>query len=283
MAFAPKPQYYTGMTFSYFSRGGVVLPIAQATVPLASIEYSYGYGVYETIRVSHGIARFVDEHCRRLDLSAQAIGLEHGYQPSEIEQYITDLITANEVETCNIKVLLIGGKTAADAELYILCLAPYFVERKLYKTGCHCTTYEYERVYPHAKTLNMLPSYLAYRDAAKNGAHDSLLINRRGEITEGTRSNFFTLKDNTIYSPPEEDILLGVTRDHVLKLAKEQGFEIVHRPIPLDSLSSYDAAFLTSTSAKILPIRSVNDFTFGELTLPLRNLIHLFSAMHESN
>lgn len=51
----------------------------------------------------------------------------------------------------NIKVLLIGGKTAADAELYILCLAPYFVERKLYKTGCHCTTYEYERMYPTPK------------------------------------------------------------------------------------------------------------------------------------
>lgn len=268
------------MSFSYFSRGGVVLPVEQATVSLASIEYSYGFGVYETIRVSHGIARFVDEHCRRLQLSAEAIGLEHSYQPSEITRWITDIIKATEVETCNIKVLLIGGKTAAEAELYILCLAPYFVGRKLYKTGCHCTTYEYERMYPHAKTLNMLPSYLAYRAAQSQSAHDALLINRRGEITEGTRSNFFALKDKTIYSPPESDILLGVTRDHVLTLAKEQGFDIVHQPIPLDSLSSYDAAFLTSTSAKILPIQSVNEFTYPAITPSIHALMKSFNATY---
>lgn len=268
------------MSFSYFSRGGVVLSVEQATVPLASIEYSYGFGVYETIRVSHGIARFVDEYCRRLQLSADAIGLEHSYQPSEIERYITDIIAANEVETCNIKVLLIGGKTATDAELYILCLAPYFVERKLYKTGCRCTTYEYERMYPHAKTLNMLPSYLAYRAAQSQGAHDALLINRRGEITEGTRSNFFALKDKTIYSPPEDEILLGVTRDHVLALAKEQGFDIFHQPIPLDTLSSYDAAFLTSTSAKILPIQSITGKTFESVPAALRSLMNTFNALY---
>ena len=268
------------MSFSFFSRGGVILPVEQATVPLASIEYSYGFGVYETIRVSHGIARFVDEHCRRLQLSADAIGLEHSYQPSEIERYITDIIAANEVETCNIKVLLIGGKTATDAELYILCLAPYFVERKLYKTGCHCVTYEYERMYPHSKTLNMLPSYLAYRGAQSQGAHDALLINRRGEITEGTRSNFFALKDKTIYSPPEDEILLGVTRDHVLALAKEQGFDIVHQPIPLDTLSSYDAAFLTSTSAKILPLHTVDDIILPIIPAALHSLIKVFNATY---
>jgi branched-subunit amino acid aminotransferase/4-amino-4-deoxychorismate lyase len=268
------------MSFSYFSRGGIVLPIEQATVSLASIEYSYGFGVYETIRVSHGIARFVDEHCRRLQLSAEVIGLEHSYQPSEITRCITDIIKANEVETCNIKVLLIGGKTAAEAELYILCLAPYFVKRKLYKTGCHCVTYEYERMYPHAKTLNMLPSYLAYRGAQSQGAHDALLINRRGKITEGTRSNFFTLKDKTIYSPPEEEILLGVTRDHVLKLAQEQGFKIVHQPIPLDSLSSYDGAFLTSTSVKIVPIQSVNTFTYPAIFPSVHALMKSFNTTY---
>ncbi len=268
------------MAYEFFSHNGHLLPTTQAVVPLDSIEYSYGYGVYETIRVSHGTAHFVDEHCARLQASADAIELEHSFKPSEIMQFITDLVHANEVETCNLKVLLIGGRTAAAAQLYIMCLAPYFVDRKLYKTGCHCTTYEYERMYPHAKTLNMLPSYLAYRSAVRAGAHDALLINRRGEITEGTRSNFFTLKDKTIYSPPEADILLGVTRDHALKAAKEQGFEIVERPIPLASLSDYDAAFLTSTSAKILPIRSVNTTSYVSIPSALTELMRLFNQTY---
>jgi len=251
------------MSFQYFSCNGEILPVDRAVVPLASIEYSYGFGVYETIRVSGGQPRFLEDHCARLQASADAIGLEHNYQPSEIGQYITDVSRANEVETCNVKVLLIGGRSAAEASLYVVCLAPYFVDRKLYKTGCHCTTYKYERMYPHAKTLNMLPSYLAYRDAQKAGAHDALLINRRGEITEGTRSNFYTIREKTLYSPPESEILLGVTRSHVLALAHRQGFTVVEKPIPLEGLAQYEAAFLTSTSAKIVPIRSVDSFQYS--------------------
>ncbi|QQS19454.1 aminotransferase class IV [Candidatus Saccharibacteria bacterium] len=268
------------MSFQFFSHNGAVLPLEKAVVPLASIEYSYGFGVYETIRVSDGKPRFIKDHCQRLQTSADTIGLEHNYKPSQIEAFVTDIVKANEVETCNVKVLLIGSKAATDADIYILCLAPYFVDRKLYKTGCHCTTYEYERMYPHAKTLNMLPSYLAYRDAVRAEAHDALLINRRGEITEGTRSNFFVMRDTTIFSPPESDILLGVTRDHVLKLARAQGFDIVHQPIPLDSLASYDTAFLTSTSAKILPIHSVDAHCFNATTPSLANLIHAFNKTY---
>ena len=255
----------------------MIRPISEANVPLNSIEYAYGFGVYETIRVSNGKARFIGDHCRRLELSAQAIQLEHNFKPGKIEQYITELIDANGVKTCNLKLLLIGGKSAVDASLHILCLAPYFVDRKLYKTGCHCTTYECERMYPHAKTLNMLPSFLAFREAGRAGAHDALLINRRGEITEGTRSNFYVLRGNTIYSPPESDILLGVTRDHVLALARKDGFNIVHQPIPLESLGSYDAAFLSSTSAKILPIHSVDTFEYGTPPMQLTNLMQAFN------
>ncbi|QQS18152.1 aminotransferase class IV [Candidatus Saccharibacteria bacterium] len=163
---------------------------------------------------------------------------------------------------------------------YTSCASHLTSSRKLYKTGCHCTTYEYERTYPHAKTLNMLPSYVAYRAAQSKGAHDALLIDRRGEITEGTRSNFFMLKGNTIYSPPEADILLGVTRDHVLKLASEQGFDIVHQPIPLNSLEDYEAAFLTSTSAKILPIHSINQLTCSDVPKNLANLIKCFNTTY---
>ncbi|PID99472.1 hypothetical protein CSA80_01790 [Candidatus Saccharibacteria bacterium] len=268
------------MTFGYFSHNGHIRPASEATVPLASIEYSYGFGVYETIRVSDGEVRFLTEHCARLQASADAIRLEHSFTPDDIAQYITDLVTANEVEICNIKVLLIGGKTAADASLYIVCLAPFFVPRKLYKTGCHCTTYEYERMYPHAKTLNMLPSYLAYRDALVSGGYDALLINRRGEVTEGTRSNFFTLSAKNIFSPPASDILPGVTRDHVLKLARELGFDVTHQPIPLKTIPSYEAAFITSTSAKILPIHSVNDTVLPDPPEALKNLMRAFNQTY---
>ena len=268
------------MEFEHFSHNGKLLPVSDAVVPLASIEYSYGFGVYENIRVASGRVRFLDQHCTRLRASADIIGLEHRFKPSEIERYVTDLVSANEVKTCNIKILLIGGKTAESADLYIMCLAPFFVNRKLYKTGCHCITYRYERSFPQAKTLNMLPSFLAYRDAVKAGAHDALLINHSGDITEGTRSNFFALKGATIYSPPSSEILPGVTRNHVLELVKKQGLAIIHQSIPLNSLDNYDAAFLTSTSAKILPIGSIDTHSFNPIAPELLALSRAFDKSY---
>jgi branched-chain amino acid aminotransferase len=262
--------------YPYFSHNSQLLPVAEAVVPLNSVEYSYGFGVYETLRVSKNKLYFPAEHCQRLMKSAEIIGLEHEFDPAVIETAIRKLLEANQAEACNVKVLLVGGRTAADANLYILCLNPLFPDRKLYKTGAKTISAHYERQFPHAKTLNMLPSYLAYRQARQADAYDALSVNSQGNITEGTRTNFFVIKDRAITSPPEKDLLLGVTRDKVLQVARQQGYEIIELDIPLDSLDQYDGAFLTSTSSKIMPIQSVDDFSWPETPAPLKELIQAF-------
>ncbi len=266
------------MEFNYFSRNGTVLPVKEATVPLASIEYAYGFGVYESIRVSNGIVYFESEHIERLIHSARIIGLEHPFAADAISKAIRELLEKNEVDTCNIKILLIGGKTAEDASLNILCLNPLFPDKKLYRDGVTTVTYAYERAFPHAKTLNMLQSYLAYRKAKEAGAYDALLVDREGCVTEGTRTNFFCIKDKTLFSPNEEDILLGVTRKAVLQVAEQNGYEVVQKDIRSADLSGYDGAFLTSTSSKIMPIRSVDGFAYGELSAALQELMAAFDS-----
>lgn len=247
------------MSFHFFSRNGELLPTSDAHVPLSSIEYSYGFGVYETVRVIKAQPYYIEDHLERLMESARLIGLEHSYQSARLKQYVTDLIKANDVDTCNIKILLIGGRTSDDSTLYIECLNPLFPDRKLYKTGAKLISYHYERAFPHAKTLNMLQSYLAYREARKSDAYDALLINNEGYVTEGTRTNIFFMKGTSIYSPPEKDILLGVTRKIVLKVAKEGGFTVMERNIRLDDINEFDAAFITSTSTGVMPISQIDD------------------------
>lgn len=263
--------------YKYFSHNGKIRPVEQAHVPLSNVEYTYGFGVYENIRVSKGEAYYAEDHCERLMKSAEIIGLEHSFTPATVQKYIQELITTNEAEACNVKILLVGGHDADSANLYILCLNPLFPDRKLYKTGAHAIIYEYERSYPQAKTLNMLPSYLAYREAKKAGAYDALLIDRYRNIVEGTRTNFFTTKGKTIYSPPEEQILLGVTRDKVLQTARQLGFEIVEQEIPLAHINDYDGAFITSTSSKIMPLSSIDE---AQLEIPetLRELMRAFGS-----
>lgn len=270
------------MAFNYFSCNGEVRPAAEAVVPLSSIEYAYGFGVYETIRVSGGEPRFLDEHAERLLGSARIIGLAHPYAAEDVARYVRELIATNEADACNIKILLIGAaQDAADATLYIQCLNPLFPDKKLYRDGCICTSARFERAFPHAKTLNMLRSYLAYREAKAAGAYDALLVDSGGNVTEGTRTNFFCLKGKTLYSPPSEKILLGVTRAHVLAVAAHEGFILEERDIPYSDISLYECAFLTSTSTKIMPVASVDGTALPPATSALRELMAAYEKAVE--
>lgn len=266
--------------YAYFSRDGQLLPIEQAAVPLDNIEYSYGYGVYETIRLANGKLYFLPEHCERLLQSAQIINLAHDFTADFAQKAVQELIENNQVATCNIKILLIGGPKPG---LYMLCLNPLFPDRKLLKSGVSCTIYEYEREFPRAKTLNMLPSYLAYRDAKAAGAYEALLVNRRGHLTEGTRSNFFVMKDRTIISPPSAQILPGIMRSKVLQIAKSNSFEIIEQEIKPEDLSRYDGAFLTSATSKIMPISRIADrsLSLPEALLELMGLFDQFLAGYQ--
>jgi len=154
---------------------------------------------------------------------------------------------------------LIGGESQ---DLYIMCLAPKFLDKKYYKQGVKVITEIYERFLPQAKTLNMLPSYLIFKRAKEQDAYDVLLLDKENNIVEGTRSNFFVIKNKTIYTTPVEKVLDGVTRRTVIDCAKENGYEVVEEDIKLSELFDYSGAFLTNTSSKIVPIREVGDESF---------------------
>lgn len=246
------------MDFKYFSHNGKILPVDKAVVSLSDKEYTYGFGVYETIRIKEGVPYFLKEHVKRLIESAKPIDLFHPFSQSFIEESIFNLVKKIGPITINLKVLLIGASIKEKSNLYLICLNPLFPDRKFYKHGADFITYDYERMFPNSKSLNMLVSYIAYSKARKLGSYDALLINRYGFITEGTMTNFYCIKDKTIYTPFEKDILLGVTRDAVFKVARENGFRIVEKNISIADVISYGGAFITSTSSKIIPVRSID-------------------------
>jgi len=263
------------MDFKYFSKNGEILPAEEAVIPLSNIEYQYGFGVYENIRVNDGVPYFLKDHIERLLESARIIGLEHTFDESSLQKSVNELIKKNRAGTYNLKILLIGGM---EPVLFILALNPLFLDKKLYKEGASFITYEYERLYPNAKTLNMLQSYLAYKKAQDAGAYDALLVNSKGCITEGTRINFFCIKDRTLISAPEDEILLGVTRKAVLQVAKDKGFALEEKEILLSTILEGDGAFITSTSSKILPVRSIDGQELKEPSENLRELMDAFNA-----
>ncbi len=269
------------MAFSSFSKNGVLLPITEATIPLSNIEYAYGFGVYETIRVTDAHAWFLDDHLDRLMHSATTIELRHPFERSAIKKWISDLTEANKEGSFNLKILLIGARKPEDCLLFILPLSPLFPDRKLYRDGATASTFRHERMFPQAKILNMFPSYYAYSRARAQGHYDALFVNRNGEVTEGTRTNVLAIRGKTLISPPTAEILEGVMRKHVLACAKENGYGLVEEAVPLSSIGSLDGLFLTSTSSKIMPLKSVDDVN---LAIPeaLKELIKAFDNYLET-
>ena len=278
------------MKFKLFSKNGKLLPLDQATVSVFNIEYAYGFGVYENVRVQDHLPYFLGDHVDRLLISAEAIGLKHLFAKETLQRSVTELINAIEESTYNIKILLIGAREPSAVEVFILPLAPLFPDRKLYKKGATAMTIPYERFLPKAKTLNMLPSYYYYTQAKAKGYYDVLFVDKDNNILEGSRTNFFVIKNRTIFTAPTGKVLEGVTKKYVLQVAREHGFEIQEQDIPLKNLGEFDGAFLTSTSSKIVPITSVipsearadeeslaqSSIEFATITPTIKELMRLF-------
>ena len=258
------------MIGTVFSRNGELLPLEAGVIPVDDVNFAYGYGVYETLKVRAGILYFPELHVERLLHSATIIGLDHGFAASAIQGWLEDLVRANGAKDANLKVLLIG-RNAPGADLYLMQLNPLFPKRHDYRDGAKAVLFAGERQYPQAKSLNMLISTMAFREAREHDAYDAILVNRQGHLTEGTRTNLFYTDGEKFYTPPAEEVLAGVTRLTVMQCIREAGWKVEERPLTLDELKagsldavvSPDAAgdravcqglFLTSTSTKIMPI-----------------------------
>ncbi len=249
----------------YFVHNGTLKDIAQAQVSLGDINYAYGYGVYESLKIRKGHMFFCQQHVARLWHSAEIIGIAHRFERARVAQWLQQLVTKNQVEDANLKVMLIGGSgnRGEDANLYAILLNPLFPPRNLYRQGVATITWRGERLYPQAKSLNMLSSTLAYRQARAAGAYDALMVNQRGQVTEGTRSNLFATDGSVIYTPPAAETLAGVTKSTVMQTIAELGIGIKERSLPMAELHNWRGLFLTSTSSKVMPIGRVDERHFA--------------------
>ena len=253
------------MSANYFSHNGMIKSSADAVVSLFDINYAYGYGVYETLKLRRGVLYFPDQHCGRLLHSAQVIGIAIPWSAAQLEQQVRELIAVNELADVNIKMICTGdsrGRETEQVHIYILMLNPLFPPRRLYSHGATTITAHGERHFPTAKTLDMLLSAMLYRRARAQSAYDALLIDSRQCLTEGTRTNLFVTDGTAVYTPPSDCTLSGVTKKTVIECARAHGVAVHERRLPHDQFREWQGCFLTSTSSKIVPVVAVDDIVF---------------------
>lgn len=228
--------------------------------------------IYEVIRVVDGIALFMEDHLFRMRKSAEIIGYTIDKKDSEIEKEIYQLIAVNETNNMNIKLLCynLDKETQTFMAYFIKSNYP---EKVVYQKGIHTILFNSERKNPNAKVINTDFRQRVNDEIKKQDAYEALLVNEQGNITEGSRSNMFFVKEASVYTAPPGEVLLGITRNEIMKVCKAEGIDIVEKNIKVDELEEFDGAFMTGTSVNVLPIKTIDDIEYDSMNNRIINTI----------
>ncbi len=248
--------------------GGKWVHPHEATLSINDIAVLRGYSVFESLRTYDWHPFHLDEHLLRLYRSAVMIEMEIPWSSEQIANVVREVIARNAYRHASIRLLITGGESEdgilPTGKPTLAVLITPLDERDMgrFARGYKLITTSLQRVSPEAKTSNYVAAVRALRDAARRNADDALFVNELGHVLEATRSNFFIFRGDTLVTP-REGILIGVTRNVVLELARGR-FAIEERPILLEELPLAEEAFVTSSSREITPVVQIDDLTIGD-------------------
>jgi branched-chain amino acid aminotransferase len=229
-----------------------------------------GIEIYEVVRVINGIPLFLEDHLKRFFHSAWLCHLEIPLDDEEISSMLKNLITLNGVEEGNIR-FSYCFRPAGNFQAYFI--PHHYPDHSDIQKGVVCGILHAERHDPNAKIVQVNLREYANRLMAEKGWYETLLVNLSGQFTEGSRSNLFFLQKGVFITSPPEDVLPGITRNKVINLLMANGEKLVERNFLLNELDFADAAFLTGTSPKVLPVRRVGSVSFHTDLPEIRKLI----------
>lgn len=227
-----------------------------------------GHSVYEVIRMIKGNPVFFFDHMDRLQASAAIQCRKPLADTSSIRRDIIRLIKTEKRKDINLKIVF---NYNGDAENYVIYfIEPIYPSEDQYRKGVKGILYHAERKDPESKVINHKLRSSIYHKLILEGGYEALLVNDDNQITEGSRSNIFFLKNDVLYTAPDNLVLNGITRKHILDICGENRIKVVLACVAADSIAEYDAAFMTGTSPMVLPFSSINETIFN-VGLPLIN------------
>lgn len=238
-------------------------------------EEGEGKLIYEVIRIINGKPLFYKEHYDRMINSFKLNNYKNDITYDELLNDINNLVISNNKTLGNIKIIF----NTKSNEFKIFFIKHSYPTDEMYKEGVKTILYFGERENPNAKVINNSFREAVNKEIKKNDVHEAILVDRNGYITEGSRSNIFLIKDSNVYTSKVEAVLPGVTRTEIIKVAKENGINIIEENIRYTDLEKFDVLFISGTSPNILPIRRVNELEFDVENYLLRKLMNLFDEL----
>ena len=268
----------------YIWRNGVMVPWAEATTHVMTHALLYGTSAFEGIRAyetSKGVAIFrCDAHIDRLFYSAKIYGIGIHFTKEEVIEACRVAVRENGLGASYIRVNAYLGygemspsATGSPNELDVIAFAfGRYLGADAVEKGIDVCVTSWRRVAPGTMPAgvkmagNYLSSRLITTEAKARGCVEGIGLGHSGLVSEGGGENLFMVKDGRIITPPTAaSILVGITRDAVIKLARDLGYEVIEQDISREALYNADELFFTGTAAEITPIRSVDGMEVGEV------------------
>lgn len=253
---------------------------SKATVSVFDHGFLYGDGVFEGIRIYNGRAFALREHVQRLFESARAIHLEIPMTREEVTEAIQECVAKNvaidpgvnyirPIVSRGVGTLGLNPFLCEGPSLFIVVDKLQMYPAEMYEAGIEIITAATIRNHPAAlnpriKSLNYLNNILAKIEGHQAGCMETLMLNHEGFVAECSADNFFIVRNGRLHTPPTASgALKGVTRDLIIRLAREDGIDIQQNCMTRHDAYIADEAFLTGTGAEVMPVKTIDGRPIG--------------------
>jgi branched-chain amino acid aminotransferase len=270
------------MSTAWIWKNGEFVAWEDATVHVTAHALHYGSSVFEGVRAyatPKGPAIFrLEPHTQRLFNSCKIARIEVPYSYDEINQAIISIVEKNGHESCYIRPLIFRGANKLGVEgrqnpteVVVLTLEwGRYLGQEAIEQGVDVQVSSWRRIAPDTFASlakiggQYVNSQFISMEAHDNGFSEGIALDYNGYVSEGAGENIFVIRDNVVFTPGiGSSILQGITRDTVLTLLKDLGYEVRFEAIARDMLYIADEIFFTGTAAEVSPIRSVDRISIG--------------------
>lgn len=261
---------------------GDILDVNDAKINVLAPTSQFGLNVFEGIpcywndKQKQLYAFRLTDHYDRLMKSAKLLQLDCQYTKEEMEKAFIDVIKENEYKE-NLSVrqtLFVDGfgswGSEGPVEMFVAPIPRGRTSSEYNKKGLNCCVTSWRRISddnlsPRIKCgANYINSRVGQREALRNGYDTCLFLNNQGKVSEGPGSCFFMIKNSEIITPKLTDsVLESITRDTIIKIARELNYNVVERSIDRTELYTCDEAFLCGSAMEITPVLSIDKYQVG--------------------
>ena len=209
---------------------------------------------------------FFADHMERLATSLKLQKKELLADVPTLGRAIISLTRSDKKRETNLKIVFNYNNGATNYLVYFI--EPIYPSEIQYQKGVKGILFFAERKDPESKVINHRLRSSIYHKLILESAYEAILVNENNLITEGSRSNIFFIRGETLITAPDNVILNGITRKHILEICLENKIRVEFACVMVDEIKEYDAVFMTGTSPIVLPFYCVGE-NFFNVKLPL--------------